>query len=54
MLTSSAGLVPTREAEIANFQLTIGVDKKVSGLEISMQDIRAVNVFQAAESLIDK
>jgi hypothetical protein len=45
---------PAREPEIANLELAIRVHEQVTRLEIAMQHVGRVNVFQTAECLIDE
>jgi hypothetical protein len=42
------------QTEIANLELTVGVDEQVTRLEITMQNVGAVNVLQATENLVDE
>ena len=44
----------SREAEIANLQLAIGIDEQVSRLQVTMEDIGRVDVFQSTQNLVDK
>jgi hypothetical protein len=42
------------QTKIANLELAVGVHKQVSGLEIAMEHIGRVDVFQAAQDLVDE
>ena len=42
------------QTEIANLKLAVGVNEQVTRLKITMQDVGAVNVFQATENLVDE
>ena len=42
----------TGEPEIANLELAVCVHEQVARLEIAVQDVGRVNVFQAAERLV--
>jgi hypothetical protein len=44
----------TRKTEIADFEIAVGVEKKVGGFEISVKDIGGVESFEGSESLIDE
>lgn len=44
----------SREAEIANLQLAIGIDEQVSRLQVTVKDIGRVDIFQSAQNLVDK
>lgn len=44
----------SREAEVANLQLAVGVDEQVSGLQVTVKDISRVDIFQSAQNLVDK
>lgn len=44
----------TREAEIANLQLAVGIDEQVARLEVAVQHVRRVYVLQTAEDLVDE
>lgn len=39
---------PTRQAKVADFQLAIGIDQQVTGLQVSVQDIGGMDVLQPA------
>ena len=41
-----------REAKITNSEVTIGVDQDVGGLEVAMQNVSRVNVFEASQDLV--
>lgn len=43
---------PAGEPEIANLELAVCVHEQVARLEIAVQDVGRVNVFQAAERLV--
>ena len=42
------------KAEIADFELTIGIDQKVSGFQISMKHIGRMDILQPAKDLVDE
>ena len=42
------------ETKVTDFELTVCVHEKIAGLEISMQDVGRVDIFQTAEDLIDE
>lgn len=42
------------QAEIADLQLTVCVDQKITGLEITMEDVCRVNVLETAKDLVDE
>ena len=42
------------QTKITNLKLTVGVNEQVTRLEITMQDVGAVDVLQATENLVDK
>jgi hypothetical protein len=44
----------TRQAKVANLQLAISIDEQISRLEVAVQDIGRMNVFQAAQDLVDE
>jgi hypothetical protein len=44
----------SRQAEIANFKLAVGIDQQISRFEVAVQDISGVNVLQAAKDLVDE
>ena len=44
----------SREAKVANLELTVGVDQKISGLQVTMQHVGRVDVLQAAKCLVDE
>jgi hypothetical protein len=39
------------QAKIADFQVAVGVDEDVGGLEVPVENIRRVDVFQASQDL---
>jgi len=45
---------PAREPEIANLEFAVRVHEQVAGLEIAVQHVGRVDVFQAAERLVDE
>ena len=45
---------PAREPEIANLELAIGVHEQVARLEIAVQHVGRVDVFEAAERLVNE
>ncbi len=49
------GLIkPAGKSKIANFELAIRVDEQVARLEIAVQHVGRVDVFQTAERLVDE
>lgn len=42
------------ESEIADLELTVGVDKKVSGLEITVKNVGRVHVLEPTKDLINE
>lgn len=42
------------KTKIANLELTVGIHKEVTGLEISVEDIGGVDVLEAAEDLVNE
>ena len=45
---------PAREPEITNLEFAVRVHEQVAGLEIAVQHVGRVDVFQAAERLVDE
>jgi hypothetical protein len=44
----------SRKTKITNLELAVGIDEQVTGLEITMKDVGAVNVLETTEDLIDE
>lgn len=44
----------SRQAEIGNLQFAVGVDQQVTRLQVTVQHIGAVDVFQTAQDLVDE
>lgn len=44
----------SRQAEIADLELAIGINEQVSGLQISMKDVGGVDVFETAQNLVNE
>lgn len=44
----------TSQTKVTNLQLAIRVDQQVTGLQITVQDIRGVNILQTAQDLINE
>jgi len=42
------------ETEVADLELTVGVDEKIAGLEVTVQHVRTVDVLQTAQDLVDE
>lgn len=42
------------EAEVADLEFAVGIDEQVARLQISVQDVRGVDVLQAAQDLVDE
>jgi len=52
LLAMRAPILPdSGEAKVANFEVAVGVDEDVGGLEVTVQHIRGVNVLQASQYL---
>lgn len=51
---AATGTVTASKTEITDLELTIGVDEKVTGLEVTMKNIGGMDVLEAAESLVDE
>jgi len=59
LVASSPGSSPTRsvtpsKTEIANFEFAICVDKKISWLQIAVQNVGRVDIFQTTKSLVNE
>lgn len=54
LVPAATSLVPSREAEIADLELAVSVYEEVTRLEITVEDVRGMNVFEAAERLVDE
>ena len=46
--------VSSCETEVADLELTVGVDQEVTRLEVTMNDVGGVNVLETAKGLINK
>ena len=46
--------IASSEAEVANLEFAVGIDKQVTGLQISVENVGGMDVLEAAEDLIDK
>jgi hypothetical protein len=44
----------TGQSEIANFELAVGVDEQVARFEVAVEHICRVDVFEAAQNLVDE
>jgi hypothetical protein len=44
----------SRQTEIANLELTVGINQQVARFEIAMQHICAVDVLKTTQNLIDE
>lgn len=44
----------TRQAKVTDFQLAIGIDQQVTGLQISVQNIGRMDILQSAKNLVDE
>ena len=51
--TSPRGVSP-RETEVADLELTVGVNQEVTRLEITVNNISGVDVLETAKGLINK
>ena len=54
LVVAAAGLVTSRQTKVTDFQLTVGVDEQVTGLQVTVEDICRVNVLQTAKRLVDE
>lgn len=57
--TNLAGLVgigsdSSCQTEIANLQFTVGIHKQIARLQIAMENVGRVDVFETAENLVDE
>ena len=50
---SSFRRVSSREIEVADFGLTVGVDQEVTRLELMVNDVSRANALEAAKGLIN-
>lgn len=48
------GVVAATQAEVAYLELTVGVNEEISGLQITVDDTRGVNVLHAPQDLVGK
>ena len=46
--------VPSRKAEVADFELTVRINQEVTRLEVTMNNVSGVNVLETAKGLINK
>lgn len=44
----------SRQTEIANLELAVGVDEQVAGLQVTVEDVCGVYVLQTAENLVNE
>jgi hypothetical protein len=44
----------SRETEVTDLELAVGVDQKVTGLQVSMEDVGGVDILETAEDLVDE
>lgn len=44
----------TSQTKVANLEFAVGIDEQVAGLEVSVQDIGGVDIFETAENLVNK
>lgn len=42
------------QTKIANLEFAVRVDQQISGLQVTVQDIRRVDVLETAQNLVDK
>ena len=49
-----AGLDTSGQSKVANLEITVGIEEKVSGLQVTMDNIGAVDGLQGAESLVNE
>lgn len=54
LLRTTARCISSRQAEIAYFQLAVGVNEQIARFEVTMEDVSRVDVFEAAESLVQE
>lgn len=45
---------PSRQTEIADLKLAIGVDQQVAGFEITVEHVGAVDIFETAKDLVNE
>lgn len=51
---ASTRSVSPREAEVADFELTVRINQEVTRLKVAMNDVSGVDVLETAKSLINK
>ena len=44
----------SRKTEIANLELTVGVNEQIARFEITVKNVGRVDVFETAENLVDE
>ena len=49
-----AGVTHTSQSKVTDLQVAVGVQEDVGGLEVPMEDIGRVYVFESSENLIEK
>ena len=47
-------ILNARETEVADLELTVGIDEEVARLEITMENVCGMDVFETAQGLIDE
>lgn len=52
--STTARGVTSGKTKITDLEFAISIDQEVTGLEIAVQDVCRVNVFQTAQSLINE
>ena len=54
LLWICARLIPASKTKVAYLQLAIGIDEQISRFQVPVQDVCAVDIFEATEGLIDE
>ena len=53
-VTTTTGTVSASQTEVANLELAIGIHQEVAWLEITMENVCGMDVFETAQGLIDE
>ncbi len=51
---SSARGITSGQAKVTDLEFTVSVNQKITGLQIPMQDVRGVDIFESAQGLINE
>ena len=43
-----------RETEVADLKFAVGINEQVTGLQVSVEDVCGVDIFQSTQNLVDK